>query len=168
MSWLLTGWTQPSRGADRQDHPVAANRNATVGENTDQRIWLPFLGGTKDAMLPMLERLAGAGFFAVSIDPWQHGERSTESPTHLRDRLIGAFRRDIWPAIDQSALDTMWVLDWITAHHDVSSSGVVAGGLSIGGDISVALAGIDQCVGRVAAIGSTPDQIGRASCRERV
>ena len=59
-------------------------------------------------MLPMLERLAGAGFFAVSIDPWQHGERSTESPTHLRDRLIGAFRRDIWPVIDQSASDTMW------------------------------------------------------------
>jgi len=50
-------------------------------------------------MLPMLERLAGAGFFAVSIDPWQHGDRSTESLTHLRDRLIGAFRRDMWPVI---------------------------------------------------------------------
>jgi hypothetical protein len=31
----------------------------------------------------MLERLAGAGFFAVSIDPWQHGDRSTESLTGL-------------------------------------------------------------------------------------
>lgn len=120
-------------------------------------LWLPFLGGTKDTMLPMLERLAGAGFFAVSIDPWQHGDRSTESPTHLRDRLIGAFRRDMWPVIGQSTLDAMWVLDWITANHDVSSSSVVAGGFSMGGDISIALAGIDHRVGRVATIGSTPD-----------
>jgi len=108
-------------------------------------------------MLPMLKRLAGAGFFAVSIDPWQHGDRSTESPTHLRDRLIGAFRRDMWPVIGQSTLDAMWVLDWITANHDVSTSSVVAGGFSMGGDISIALAGIDHRVGRVAAIGSTPD-----------
>ena len=120
-------------------------------------LWLPFLGGTKDATLPMLERLAGAGFFAVSIDPWQHGDRSTESLTHLRDRLIGAFRRDMWPVIGQSTLDAMWVLDWIAAHHDVSTSSVVAGGFSMGGDISIALAGIDHRVGRVAAIGSTPD-----------
>jgi len=120
-------------------------------------LWLPFLGGTKDTMLPMLERLAGAGFFAVSIDPWQHGDRSTESLSHLRDRLIGAFRREMWPVIGQSTLDAMWVLDWIAAHHDVSTSSVVAGGFSMGGDISIALAGIDHRVGRVAAIGSTPD-----------
>jgi len=101
----------------------------------------------------MLERLVGAGFFAVSIDPWQHGDRSTESPTHLRDRLIAAFWRDMWPVIGQSTLDAMWVLEWIAAHHDVSTSSVVAGGFSMGGDVSIALAGIDHRVGRVAASG---------------
>jgi dienelactone hydrolase len=99
----------------------------------------------------MLERLAGDGFFAVSHDPWQHGDRSTESPTHLRDRLIKAFRGDMWPVIGQSTPDAMWVLDWITAHHDVSTSSVVAGGFWMGGDISIALAGIDHRGGRVAA-----------------
>ena len=132
-------------------------RWVTRDQSTDMArriaLWLPFLGGTKDAMLPMLERLAGAGFFAVSIDPWQHGDRSTESPTHLRDRLIAAFWRDMWPVIGQSTLDAIWVLEWIAAHHDVSTSSVVAGGFSMGGDVSIALAGIDHRVGRVAASG---------------
>lgn len=120
-------------------------------------LWLPFLGGTKDVVAPMLERLADAGFFAVSLDPWQHGDRSTESPEGLRDRLLGASRRDMWPVIGQSTLDAMWVLDWVAAHHDLPTDRVVAGGFSMGGDISVALAGIDQRVRRVAALGSTPD-----------
>jgi dienelactone hydrolase len=57
----------------------------------------------------------------------------------------------MWPVIGQSTPDAMWVLDWITAHHDVSTSSVVAGGFWMGGDISIALAGIDHRGGRVAA-----------------
>ena len=133
-------------------------RNLTAdGAGRGIALWLPFLGGTKDTVLPMLERLADAGFFAVSFDPWQHGDRSTESPAELRDRLLGAFRHDMWPVIGQSTLDAMWVLDWIIAHHDVPADQVVAGGFSMGGDIAAALAGIDHRVRRVATIGSTPD-----------
>ncbi|MDQ6771389.1 MAG: dienelactone hydrolase family protein [Candidatus Dormibacteraeota bacterium] len=128
-----------------------------VGAARRIALWIPFLGGTKDTVLPMLERLADAGFFAVSFDPWQHGDRSAEPPPALRDRLLAAFRRDMWPVLGQSTLEAMWVLDWTVAHHDVATGGVVAGGFSMGGDISVALAGIDQRVRRVAAIGSTPD-----------
>jgi uncharacterized protein len=118
-------------------------------------LWLPYLGGSKDLMLPVLERLAEAGFFAVSLDPDQHGERGTEPPEQLRDRMLGSFRREMWPVIGQTTLDAMRVLDWASAQHGVH--GVVAGGLSMGGDISVALAGIDHRVRRVAALGSTPD-----------
>lgn len=120
-------------------------------------LWLPYLGGTKDVVLPVLERLARAGFFAVSLDPWQHGDRGTEPPEQLRDRMLGSFRRDMWPVIGHTTLDAMWVLDWVIGHHDVPADDVVAGGLSMGGDISVALAGIDHRVSRVAALGSTPD-----------
>jgi hypothetical protein len=120
-------------------------------------LWIPFLAGSKDAVAPMLEQLAGAGFFAVSFDPWQHGERATEPPEALRDRVLGAFRREMWPILGQSTLDAMWVLDWVGAHHDVAADDVVAGGFSMGGDISIALAGIDLRVGRVAVLGSTPD-----------
>jgi len=92
----------------------------------------------------MLERLADAGFFAVSFDPSQHGERSSEPTAQLQDRMIGAFRREMWPVIGQSTLDAMWVLDWVTDQHDVSTRDAVACGLSMGGDICVALAGIDR------------------------
>jgi dienelactone hydrolase len=65
------------------------------------------------------------------------------------------------------------VLDWIIANRDVLISKMVAGGFSMGGDISIALAGIDHRVGRVAAIGSTPDwtprcvPLGRQQMRPR-
>jgi uncharacterized protein len=62
----------------------------------------------------------------------------------------------MWPVAGQSTLEAMWVLDWGTAQHDVSTGGVVVGGFSMGADISIVLAGIDHRVGRVAAIGSTP------------
>ena len=120
-------------------------------------LWLPYLGGTKDAVVPVLERLAGAGFFALSLDPWQHGDRGTESPGQLRDQMLGSFRRDMWPVIGHTTLDAMWVLDWVAGHYDGSAGDVVAGGFSMGGDIAVALAGIDHRVSRVAALGSTPD-----------
>ena len=133
-------------------------RNHATGDAARRvALWLPYLGGTKDDVVPMLERLADAGFFAVSFDPSQHGERSSEPTAQLQDRMIGAFRREMWPVIGQSTLDAMWVLDWITDQHDVSTRDAVAGGLSMGGDICVALAGIDHRVARVAAIGSTPD-----------
>jgi dienelactone hydrolase len=48
------------------------------------------------------------------------------------------------------------VLDWLGEEVE-ASEGFLVGGFSIGGDAAVALAGIDQRVRRVAAIGSTPD-----------
>lgn len=51
----------------------------------------------------------------------------------------------------------MHILDWATDRFDVQADAIVAGGLSMGGDISVALAGIDHRLTRVAAIAATPD-----------
>ncbi len=47
-------------------------------------LFLPNFSGTKDQFAPMIEELAGAGFVALSFDPWQHGERGTES----RDEMV--------------------------------------------------------------------------------
>jgi uncharacterized protein len=115
-------------------------------------LWLPPLSTNKEWVLPFLRELAGAGFLAVSFDPWQHGERGVESSEELRARVFsGGFRRHMWPILGQTTLDALRVLD----HFD--SGDVVAGGVSMGGDVAVALAGIDPSVSRVATIVSTPD-----------
>jgi pimeloyl-ACP methyl ester carboxylesterase len=116
-------------------------------------LWLPPFSTNKEWTLPFLSELAGAGFLAVSFDPWQHGERGTETPEELRARVLGdgGFRRHMWPILGQTTLDALRVLD----HFDAGD--VVAGGVSMGGDVAVALAGIDPSVTRVATIVSTPD-----------
>jgi uncharacterized protein len=114
-------------------------------------LWLPPLGTNKEWVLPFLRELAGAGFTAVSFDPWQHGERGTESAEEIRARVFGAFRRHMWPILGQTTLDALRVLD------EFDAGDVVAGGVSMGGDVAVALAGIDPSVSRVATIVSTPD-----------
>lgn len=119
-------------------------------------LWLPHLTGTKEDYLPVLQQLAEAGFVAVSLDPWQHGERGTESGEQIAGRVFGDFRRQMWPILGQTTLDCLRALDWAMAEFDTGPE-VVAGGVSMGGDIAVALAGIDQRVTRVAAIVATPD-----------
>jgi pimeloyl-ACP methyl ester carboxylesterase len=114
-------------------------------------LWVPPLGLTKDDMRGVLEPLAGSGFRAVSLDPWQHGERGSESAEEIRARVFTGFRRHMWPIIGQTTLDCLRVIDRF------GGGPVVAGGTSMGGDVAVALAGIDRRVTRVAAIVSTPD-----------
>lgn len=118
-------------------------------------LWLPWLSGTKEAAIPFLRELAGRGFTAVSFDPWQHGERGTETAEQLFGRVFGDFRRHMWPILGQTTLDALRVADWAAA--EFGARDVAAGGVSMGGDIAVALAGIDQRINRVAAIVATPD-----------
>lgn len=68
---------------------------------------------------------------------------------------LAAFRARMWPLLGETTLEALAVLDWAIA--ETGATSVVAGGDSMGGDVAVALAGIDPRVGRVAAIGSTPD-----------
>lgn len=119
-------------------------------------LFLPYLSATKEQMIPYLQDLAAAGFVALSFDPWQHGERGTESQAEMLSRVFGNFRRHMWPILGQTTLDTIRVIDWAVANLDVDSK-VVVGGLSMGGDIAVAAAGIDHRIERVAAVVATPD-----------
>jgi dienelactone hydrolase len=130
---------------------------------TEQRVeaaplalWLPPLTRTKEDMVPFLKECAAAGFVAVSIDPWQHGERGSESREALAARVFGSFRRQLWPILGQTTLDCLRVIDWAMGELGVGPL-VVAGGVSMGGDVAVALAGIDKRVARVAAVVATPD-----------
>lgn len=120
-------------------------------EGAPPALWIPPLGMTKEDMCPVLESLARAGFRAVCFDPWQHGERGSESADEIRARVFGGFRRHMWPILGQTTLDCLRVIDHF------GGGPVVAGGTSMGGDAAVTLAGIDRRVTRVAAIVATPD-----------
>ncbi|HZR43869.1 MAG TPA: prolyl oligopeptidase family serine peptidase [Ktedonobacteraceae bacterium] len=119
-------------------------------------IYVPPFSDTKEFTLPYLQDLAAAGFVALSLDPWQHGERGTESQMEIGSRVFGNFRRYMWPILGQTTLDLLRVIDWAVATLDVEPH-IRIGGLSMGGDISVAAAGLDHRIERVAATIATPD-----------
>ncbi len=121
-------------------------------------IWLPGLTGTKDQMVPFLQELARAGFVALSYDPWQHGERGSETVQQLGARVFGNFRFFMWPILGQSTLDALRVIDWALVHFQAMLLPAIAiGGISMGGDIAVAVAALDQRIRCVSAIIATPD-----------
>ncbi|QWF77761.1 dienelactone hydrolase family protein [Amycolatopsis sp. CA-230715] len=137
------------------DVPIAYVRPTSGPPRPPLALWVPHLTGTKEDYVPVLSRLADAGYLAISLDPWQHGERGDESPDQIAARVFAGFRDHMWPILGQTTLDAKRVIDW--ALTDLARPDVVAGGVSMGGDIAVALAGIDPRVRRVAAIVATPD-----------
>ena len=139
------------------DHiPVCYVMPVPAVANNQLVIWIPPFSGTKEAMKPYLEELAVVGFTALSFDPWQHGERSTEPSNELWQRVFSNFRQYMWPILGQTALDSLRVIDWAIDNLNVAEQ-VRIGGISMGGDIAVAAAGIDKRIQTVAAIVSTPD-----------
>jgi dienelactone hydrolase len=119
-------------------------------------IFVPPFSTNKELMIPYLQDLAAAGFVALSLDPWQHGARGTESQTELQTRVFGNFRRYMWPILGQTTLDLLRIIDWAIATLNVEPH-ISVGGLSMGGDIAVAAAGLDHRIKRVAATIATPD-----------
>ncbi|MEO8611935.1 MAG: prolyl oligopeptidase family serine peptidase [Chloroflexota bacterium] len=136
--------------------PVIGYEPKTRRDGVQFVIWLPGLSMTKEAMNQQLQDLAGAGFVALSFDPWQHGARGTESGQAFITRVFGNFRRYMWPIIGQTTLDTLRVIDWAVSELGVNNE-VYMGGLSMGGDIAIAAAGIEPRIKRVAALVATPD-----------
>jgi dienelactone hydrolase len=119
-------------------------------------IWLPWFTGDKEAMMRYLTELSQRGYVALSCDPWEHGERARESEEALRTRVFGNFRRYMWPILAHTVEDILRVVDWAVESLGVEPD-VYVGGISMGGDIAVAAAGIEKRVTCVAALNATPD-----------
>ena len=119
-------------------------------------IWLPGFSGSKEGVQNNLLDLAAAGFVGLSFDPVQHGERRHESVEELRARVRGNIRRYFWPILAQTAEETPRVIDWAIQTLGVAST-VGMGGISMGGDIAVAAAGVDRRIEAVVACVATPD-----------
>lgn len=119
-------------------------------------LWMSHLGGSTEQARPMLDRFAAGGHPAVSFDAVGHGGRGAGDPWEFASEVLSAFRTRMWPLLGQTTLEATRVLDW--AQHQTGRRGsVLAGGVSMGGDVAIALAGIDSRVRRVATVGSTPN-----------
>jgi dienelactone hydrolase len=119
-------------------------------------LWLPYLGAHEQRAVPTLERCAAAGHAAVSFVAPGHGSRGGGDPMDFARDVLADFRRRMWPLLGLTTLEALRVLDWAFGEVPGART-VLAGGLSMGGDVAIALAGIDERVRRVVAIGSTPD-----------
>jgi len=118
--------------------------------------WLTGLGGSKDHLVPYLEDLADRGFIAVSFDPYDHGERMRDTPEMFQAKMDRNKRRYFWPIMAHTIDEIPRLIDWAKASLGATGK-VVAGGLSMGGDIAVAAAGLDSRIVAAAACISTPD-----------
>lgn len=119
-------------------------------------IWLAPGLSKMEAVLPVLERLASAGFVAVSFDSWERGSRATETTETLLPRVWANWPLVAWPIHGNGAIEALRVMDWAAKKFAVSPPFAI-GGSSLGGDIAVAAAGLDRRVGCVATIVATPD-----------
>lgn len=152
--------------ARAQEAPVV--RNEKVGEipikviapkDTKGRtliIWLPGFSGSKDGSDRQLQELAARGYVALSFDPYQHGARRIEEQPELVKRVRGNIRRYFWPILARTAEEVPVVIDWAIKELGVRKE-VGIGGVSMGGDISVAAAGVDKRIKAVSACVATPD-----------
>ena len=119
-------------------------------------IWLTGFSGSKEAVEGHLREFAKRGYVALSFDPYQHGERRIEPNDALVKRVRGNIRRFFWPILARSAEETPKVIDWAIKNLKVKKE-VGIGGISMGGDISVAAASVDKRIKAVSACVGTPD-----------
>jgi|LakMenEpi03Aug12_release.lakeMendotaPanAssembly.Ray.scaffolds.fasta_scaffold07403_7 dienelactone hydrolase len=119
-------------------------------------IWLTGFSGQKESVEAQLREFAKKGFVALSFDPYQHGERRIEPNEEMVKRVRGNIRRYFWPILAKTAEETPKVIDWAIKTLGVRPE-VGIGGVSMGGDISVAAASVDTRIVAVSACVATPD-----------
>jgi len=119
-------------------------------------IWLTGFSGSKESTLGQLTTLAERGYVALSFDPYQHGDRRIEPQPQLVSRVRGNIRRYFWPILAKSAEEVIPITDWAVHQLKVLPE-IGIGGTSMGGDISVAAAGVDRRIKAVSALVATPD-----------
>jgi len=119
-------------------------------------IFLTGLGGTKEYQVTFLQEIASRGYVALAFDNARHGERGSEPTGELARKVFANMRKEGWKVLGQTVLDISTVIDWAVDTLGAAPQ-VRMGGISMGGDISIAVAGIDPRIVRVAPIITTPD-----------
>ena len=94
------------------DVPIAFCQPDKSVANGSLAVWIPYLGGDKETGIRELQQLATAGYFALSLDPWQHGDRKSTKAPSLRTRVFKEFRAYMWPILGITTLDAYRIIDW--------------------------------------------------------
>jgi uncharacterized protein len=136
--------------------PILWAEPETRRPGTDLVLWMPGLSMPKENLRDHLAAWAEDGFVAVTFDAWRQGARSPETEEEVLDRSFGNVRKEVWTTLGQTTLDALRVLDWAIRRFG-ARGGAYAGGVSMGGDVAIAAAGLDARIRRVAAVVSTPD-----------
>jgi predicted esterase len=106
-------------------------------------------GGRKENELPLLRRLAQAGFVAVAIDGRYHGARapSGKSAIDYNAAIVRAYRTGReHPFFYDSVWDVMRLIDWLDARSDVDPARLGLIGISKGGIETYLAAAVDPRV----------------------
>ena len=167
LAVLVLSFTSTSAIAQGKDQELQTLRATVEGipilviapKETKARplvIWLTGFSGQKESVEAHLREFAKQGFVALSFDPHQHGERRIESREELVKRVRGNIRRHFWPILARTAEETPKVIDWAIKTLGVRPE-LGMGGISMGGDIAVAAAGVDRRISVVSACIATPD-----------
>ena len=167
LAVLVLSFTSTSAIAQGKDQELQTLRASVEGipilviapKETKARplvIWLTGFSGQKESVEAHLREFAKQGFLALSFDPHQHGERRIESREELVKRVRGNIRRHFWPILARTAEETPKVIDWAIKTLGVRPE-LGMGGISMGGDIAVAAAGVDRRISVVSACIATPD-----------
>jgi len=130
-------------------------------------IFLSGFGAGKTKGQPYLELLSAAGFHALSFDPWQHEDRRIESQEELMARVHSNIRRHFWPILGRTIEEVPQVIDWAIDRFEIDPNRIGLGGISMGGDIAIAAAGIDRRIHVIGASLATPDWL-RPGTKEKV
>lgn len=91
------------------------------GKEKPLLLFLHGLGQSKERMLPALTAFARAGYYAVSMDAYEHGQRSSGEMC------------DNWAAMLITAEDINEVVSYYRGAEDVEAENFVLGGFSMGG-----------------------------------
>jgi dienelactone hydrolase len=92
----------------------------------------------------------------VSFDSWGRGSRAKDTIDVLFPIAMSNWPFYGWPMLGIGAMETLRVMDWATSEFGMVPPFSV-GGVSLGGDLAVAAAGLDKRVTCVAAANATPD-----------
>lgn len=142
------------------------------GDEMKLCLFLSGLSGNKESLVTTYAQyILENGYTAVFFDHYLHGERANlHNPTTIltaSEEEVAALKKEIlstcfknmyrygWQILANTSLDTLRVLDYFYDHFPVTES--VMGGHSMGGDVSLVVAGLDERVNRILCVVTSPD-----------